>query len=789
MVANSVGAVRWVKRQTLAKAGIVVRSVDDWVLVRLLKKGGVAGTEKDRWLVSYGEDEATLSKQSLKRRRPGDASDAVDTEGTTGVQTRPSRSAPPETEHSGSTVQVTNLRAEVGEGLEKSKTLLGLDLAISAKVNNLIEKARFERRASIVGDEEDPFSEEYVAKVAGKPGTEVEHEVEWVVHPMGKHPEELPRDPAAATLDVSCFRPSFVCRTNLLLLQPKRVFAELNLPPKFEDWTREHARAVWQRCWPGTERQVRNYNSYITEHLKYDNKFRITEDKWTDFNLVLLTATLFPGNGFTEYKASFDPETLTQPMNLGQFLPVTDFVRILRHSHWAFCRDKSQWGRPELQLQWSMIVDFIEAFNENRAQLLGPIADMLGTCIDEIMVEWVSKGSLEGGLPNITHEPRKPKPLGTMLKVINDVRTGIIRAMEIVESPDSMEKKAFFADSKAFAGDAGNKASACTLRLASLTPKGSHICGDAWFGSVTTAIMLKKQGYDFTGIVKGKTYLYPYQALRDRASNLKRGEWISATATICGVKLLAIMYRFSYRYAKSSKDPDKKANALKGVNFLISTVGSATPGMDYAAHWTDENGMTHSTLLRRASIISFYFGCATKTDDHDNVRQSKLAVEESWRTTNCWTRLHHSFIGIVTTDIWKLLDAGNYLPPSQVGDRCIPIRRFVDLFAKKLWQNDDESACELRSFDKFAEKIVDPRDHRKKPRTDQYHRSVCKQPGCSYRAHHYCHTCFEASGLPLSERKRFACCGSGTGRPCFEQHQMDAQHERLQKRRRTCNTQ
>ena len=44
-------------------------------------------------------------------------------------------------------------------------------------------------------------------KAGGMTDAEVEHEAEWVVHPMGKHPEELPRDPAAATLDVSCFRP------------------------------------------------------------------------------------------------------------------------------------------------------------------------------------------------------------------------------------------------------------------------------------------------------------------------------------------------------------------------------------------------------------------------------------------------------------------------------------------------------------------------------------------------------------------------------------------------------
>ena len=71
-----------------------MRCADEWLQVRLSKNGGVSGTEKDRLLVADREDDATLSKQSLKRKRPGDRQAACAAHDS-GPIARPSRSAPP----------------------------------------------------------------------------------------------------------------------------------------------------------------------------------------------------------------------------------------------------------------------------------------------------------------------------------------------------------------------------------------------------------------------------------------------------------------------------------------------------------------------------------------------------------------------------------------------------------------------------------------------------------------------------------------------------------------------
>ena len=57
--------------------------------------------------------------------------------------------------------------------------------------------------------------------------------------------------------------------------------------------------------------------------------------------------------------------------------------------------------------------------------------------IDETMIFWV--GLAEGRLIWI---PRKPTPLGFMLKTVVDTTSGVLLAAEIVEGKEEDEKKA-----------------------------------------------------------------------------------------------------------------------------------------------------------------------------------------------------------------------------------------------------------------------------------------------------------------------------------------------------------
>ncbi len=72
--------------------------------------------------------------------------------------------------------------------------------------------------------------------------------------------------------------------------------------------------------------------------------------------------------------------------------------------------------------------------------------------VDETMVFWV--GISEGKLMFI---PRKPTPLGFMLKTIVDTVTGILLNAEIVEGTDVDATKQY--------NDIYGKSTGCTLRL------------------------------------------------------------------------------------------------------------------------------------------------------------------------------------------------------------------------------------------------------------------------------------------------------------------------------------
>ncbi len=62
------------------------------------------------------------------------------------------------------------------------------------------------------------------------------------------------------------------------------------------------------------------------------------------------------------------------------------------------------------------------------------------------MSAWRLKTTKTGGLPNITFEPRKPKPLGTMLKNGVEATAGIMVTQDIVEGADAQKVKKYNGD-------------------------------------------------------------------------------------------------------------------------------------------------------------------------------------------------------------------------------------------------------------------------------------------------------------------------------------------------------
>ena len=63
--------------------------------------------------------------------------------------------------------------------------------------------------------------------------------------------------------------------------------------------------------------------------------------------------------------------------------------------------------------------------------------------LDESMSAWRPKTTKLGGLPHLTHEPRKPIPLGTMFRNSAECWTGILKYYDIVDVSEKQAQKEF----------------------------------------------------------------------------------------------------------------------------------------------------------------------------------------------------------------------------------------------------------------------------------------------------------------------------------------------------------
>ena len=185
----------------------------------------------------------------------------------------------------------------------------------------------------------------------------------------------------------------------------------------------------------------------------------------------------------------------------------------------------------------------LSSFNSKRQRLIKTVLML----VDESMSGWRPKTSKTGGLPNITHEPRKPVDLGTMLRDGVECITGIFVYHDIVQAPTQMwEKKYLKPPTKSHLpkGEVINYHLAEVLRQAEngKLEKGGWVGGDAWFGSINACVELKAWlGIFSTFIVKQNLNYFPmkvlHSTLRARYPLQTAGYWVVMQANIGGVDL------------------------------------------------------------------------------------------------------------------------------------------------------------------------------------------------------------------------------------------------------------
>ncbi len=73
------------------------------------------------------------------------------------------------------------------------------------------------------------------------------------------------------------------------------------------------------------------------------------------------------------------------------------------------------------------------------------------------MSSWRPRTTKLGGLPNISHVPRKPEPLGTEFKCVAEPESGCLLALEIQRGKEGMRHRQY--------NDEMGNTGGCTLRL------------------------------------------------------------------------------------------------------------------------------------------------------------------------------------------------------------------------------------------------------------------------------------------------------------------------------------
>jgi hypothetical protein len=117
--------------------------------------------------------------------------------------------------------------------------------------------------------------------------------------------------------------------------------------------------------------------------------------------------------------------------DFGKWVPLNEMKCFVSNAKWIFVEQKL-WYLEAHDINWDMFLPLIHKWNACQVELL--VAFLL--ILDEsTMSGWHPTNSKSGGLPNISFEPRKPVPVGTMLQDTAECITGILKYIDQVLFP------------------------------------------------------------------------------------------------------------------------------------------------------------------------------------------------------------------------------------------------------------------------------------------------------------------------------------------------------------------
>jgi hypothetical protein len=116
------------------------------------------------------------------------------------------------------------------------------------------------------------------------------------------------------------------------------------------------------------------------------------------------------------------------------------------------------------------------------------------------------------------------------------------------------------------------------------------------------------------------------------------GVWITLKGKVAssGQELIAIGYKY---------------NSSKVLNFVMHPdFGTTRRGVPYEMKFVDPQGRFGFRNIDRPECLTQYYTYSNVVDAHNQLRQSELALEEKWVTTNPYMRLVTTLIGINVVD-------------------------------------------------------------------------------------------------------------------------------------------
>ena len=205
--------------------------------------------------------------------------------------------------------------------------------------------------------------------------------------------------------------------------------------------------------------------------------------------------------------------------------------------------------------------------------------------------------------------------------------------------------------------------------------------GDSWFGSVATALAMKKalpEKCSSVTQIKTASSRYPKAFLEKEMKNWPGGSHLVLEAVIENERLFAVGYKYSKR---------------KNLCFLFNEGASDTePGTPYVAKWMDENGNRRMREVPRPECCATYFQHSNIIDVLNQQRQKELRLEKFWVTTDGFFRLFTTVFGICVVDCWN---GYNFHLDSGHRHKNCELMEYVNMLARDLIHNDESDELEV----------------------------------------------------------------------------------------------